>query len=263
MTTTATAVRERPILFSDEMVRAILEGRKTQTRRVVHPQPPCEEDGNPFAGSLFGPEWFEPAAEDRNGDLIPGDPVFGAYDEDGEWGALCRYGAPGDRLYVREAWAVVPSLPGSAPRGTAHGGDDHGAPRHIHAGDGSGITYRASWNGNPSGFRWRPSIHLPRWASRLTLEITDVRVERVQEISEEQVFAEGVQIPVSEDGRPLLRLAGGSGPAPAAYLTKGFTERDFVRAHFAALWDGINKKRGFGWDANPWVWAITFRRVED
>jgi hypothetical protein len=104
-------------------------------------------------------------------------------------------------------------------------------------------------------------MQIPRWASRLTLEITEVRVERLQEINEAGVFAEGVQIPINaETGNPLLRL---SGPfAPALYLSAGYTSADLIRAHFASEWDTAHARRGFGWDANPWVWVIGFRRVE-
>ncbi len=90
------------------------------------------------------------------------------------------YGRVGDRLYVRETWAVVPSV------------TDNG-PKHKAKGDGTGATWRAAWQDNPSGFKWKPSIHMPRWASRITLEITGVRVERLQDISGDDAIAEGIE----------------------------------------------------------------------
>jgi hypothetical protein len=161
----------------------------------------------------------------------------------------CPYGAPGDRLWVREAWSVNGI-------GVLIAGDV------IHSAE---IGYRAdggeiSWECPPAFYErendreafgvrstaWRPSIHLPRWASRLTLEIVDVRVERLQSISVADAEAEGWggYLNSAIPGDDLLCY--GNGP----------------RTWFRKLWDSINAARGFGWDANPWCWAITFRRVE-
>ena len=93
-------LKERPVLFKGDMVRAILEGRKTETRRIVKPQPP--ED----VGKIYGPEEYVPAKYDRYGDMYPGKPIFGIYDEDGDYGVKCPYGQVGDRLWVRETWFV-------------------------------------------------------------------------------------------------------------------------------------------------------------
>ena len=188
----ATAVKERPILFSAPMVCAILEDKKTQTRRAVNPQPWLEPDG------ALG--WRS------KGDYI-------------EWnngrGDLSPYGVPGDRLWVRETW---------------HHEDAScfdpkcGQPTHI--------FYRVT-EPYPESIRWRPSIFMPRWASRITLEITDVRVQRVQEISYEDQLAEGFEV-----GHP-------AGPLH----------------WFQGLFDFLNKKRGYSWASDPWVWVIEFRRI--
>lgn len=169
---------ERPILFSGPMVRALLDGTKTQTRRVARPK-----------------RSIEPMTDE------------------------CPYGAPGDRLWVRETFAIY-----------ANGS----------------VVYRASAEGlDPRSeqvlcARWLPSIHMPRAASRLTLEITDVRVERLQKISEADAEAEGV-----------------------AFMRKHPDIDETLTASqlYAALWDSINEKRGYGWDANPWVWVVSFKVV--
>lgn len=179
-------VSERPILFSGEMVRAILEWRKTQTRRV------CAAPG-----SLCS----------------------------------CSYGSPGDRLWVRETFSI----------------------------DDDVVFYRATDHPD-CGQPWKPSIHMPREASRISLLIIDVRCESLQDISEEDCKAEGVIIPASRESRSvLLRVSGKH--APGDYL-RGSSARDWYRAHFASLWDRLNAKRGFSWSSNPRVWVIKFRRIE-
>jgi hypothetical protein len=186
-------MKERPILFSGPMVQAILDGRKTQTRRVVKPQPEYWEqtggyhyplDKKPYRGA--------PVGRVRSIDEY-----------------RCPYGQPGDRLWVRETW-------------------------HQYAG--GEVIYRADYG--PESYQagakgWRPSIFMPRWASRITLEITGVRVERVQDISADDARAEGVSAP---DVLP--------------------------RSKFATLWDSINAKRGYGWDMNPWCWCVEFKAVQ-
>ena len=177
-------MRERPILFSGPMVRALLDGRKTQTRRVVKPQPPTERD---FRGATFG---LDRAIADgvkmysqNDYARLPKHPtdwsligsVGVARDAGFPLRYRCPYGAPGDRLWVKETHAIVPRTAYAMSDGvqqTLKPGDDHDA-----------AVYAAGWERSKPG-RWRPSIHMPRWASRLTLTITDVRVQRLQDISE-------------------------------------------------------------------------------
>lgn len=209
-------MKERPILFSGTMIRAILDGRKTQTRRILKSQPP--------SGALCVAVFHHPDprthfwANDRSGLL--------------DWAQACPYGEVGDRLYVRETWQ--------------HSNHPFGAYENDCL-----IFYRADYLHDPLGpdlersadgirREWRPSIHMPRAASRITLEVTGVRVERLQEISEEDAIAEGLIVPMYEQD--------GSGPT--------------YQCAYRHLWDDLNTARGYGWDANPWVWVVEFRRIE-
>lgn len=200
-------MRERPIIFSGAMVRAILEGRKSQTRRVVKPQPadyPAMRP-EPRGGRL----WIFMAHSDRPSyQFATGD-------------VSCPYGAAGgSRLWVRETWAANP---------------------HAGAAGQPAVFYRADGpvGGYPTDGPWRPSIFMPRWASRLLLEVTDVRVQRVQEISADDCVDEGID--------------------PSSI--PGVGSDDALRSAFTDLWDSINGKRA-PWASNPWVWCVTFRRVE-
>lgn len=199
-------MRVKPIIFSGPMVRAILEGKKTQTRRVLNPQIVCTPGITPtfswgkFSG-LFPDDWF------GYGNEIDGGLPY----------------QPGDILWVREAWRALQS-------------NDCLAPRHL-ADDRSKVTYEAdSENRNPlwAFGKFRQGMHMPRWASRLTLEVTEVRVQRLQDISRGDAMDEGC---------PFPNMA--AGPNPCDW--------------FADLWNSINEKRGFGWGANPWVCAVTFQ----
>ena len=222
-------MKERPMLFSAPMVRAILDGRKTVTRRIVKPVKFYPDFG--CAVGQVGGAWRygSPAAlglRERGdhwsvvlkGDVLQRMCTSEAYG----WGAGagCPYGVPGgDRLYVRETWAAPHAY-------------DHLPPRLIP--QDARIHYAATED--RGGLLWRPSIHMPRWASRITLEITGVRVERLQGISEADAIAEGV--------RNSLHLPGGR----------------FARENFEHLWWTIN---GDGsWESNPWMWVIEFKRVE-
>lgn len=167
------ATKERPIIFSTAMVECLLDGCKTQTRRVF--VPPGDEP--------FDVGFYHPTCVKRDGEEYPGPEVFGASCAD--WGVKCPYGAPGDELWVRETWA--------APQAHNH------TPASMFAG--SAVWYEAG-NGKEGPHssdrvcvrgRWRPSIHMPRWASRLQLRVKAVRVERLQEISEADAKAEGYE----------------------------------------------------------------------
>lgn len=242
-------VRERPIIFSAPMVRAILAGRKTQTRRVMKPQPS---------------EGWEPHAYDDLHKMVDGEFVFrneepvvvgwGPVDEEGYEGHRSPYGRPGDRLWVRETWkpVEVDVRTGDKPWQVKHGVDGilYKANNFFipientpEAGEAWGEAY------HPRGEVWRPSIHMPRWASRLTLEVVDVRVERLQAISEEDARAEGIT-----DGGCLN--CGNPEPCECPYPTPD------ARDAFIGLWDSLNAKRGHAWDANPWVWVVEFKRVQ-
>ena len=246
-----TAIVERGIIFSAEMVRAILEDRKTQTRRVAR-FIPLAPGANLLASSL------------RVGDYCTGDFELGQvlYSMGGScWQQrterlFCPYGKVGDRLWVRETFAFRRDV-----------NDDTEKAKHY-------AKYRAScnptaspcdsgdWHQYPA--RWTSPIHMPRWASRITLEITNVKVERVQEISAEDAVAEGVQYPVKEAGnRKVTPMICISNPLLTRRLgNEPYSHESLMVAHFAALWDSINEKRGFGWDKNPWIWAISFRRIK-
>lgn len=200
-------LKERPILFSGPMVRAILQGKKTQTRRIIKPQP--RWDGDLW---WLGDKYFL-SVEAMKDHLFHN--VYGT--KGTPYGSLYEFG--GDRLWVRETWGLHDTEPKDGP-------------------DGAHVYFRAT-DGDRHELRyqlWRPSIFMPRWASRITLEIDDVRAERLQEITEEDAIAEGAQ------------CAG----VPASLTNRGA---------FAKLWDTLNASRGFGWNQNPWVWVIEFRRI--
>jgi hypothetical protein len=193
------------------MVRAILDGRKTQTRLVVKGQ--CEHT------------------------IMEHDGAICRHCDHGSGYYKCPYGGPGDRLWVREKWRPFfwdedlwdcIEYKADGTRIKPQGLDEDTGHRFSDMCDA----------GDPNP-RWRPSIHMPRWASRITIEIVKVRVERVQEISLNDIEAEGTPYSLHQERRPV-----GSR-----------TEQ------FAELWDSINAKRRFGWSVNPWVWVIEFRRI--
>ena len=214
---TEIATKERPILFSGPMVKAILEGKKTQTRRVVKPQ---------YSTPRVPPQHMEPWLIDgeqqynEDGDKLPMWAGFHPdYSGEAKW-FTCPYGGPGWRLWVRETWMAehFPSTPGEVYY-------------HYRADD------TAAARGWTAAQMWKPSIHMPRRASRLLLEVVDVRVERVQDISEADAEAEGI-----EPKEPYNVVS--------------------ARYRFGQLWNSINGARGYGWAANPWVWVVEFRRLE-
>lgn len=183
-------MKERPILFSGPMVLSILEGRKTQTRRVVTPQPLADEAMHKSGHGRDDLYWVGRLRDSENAWRI----------------VRCPYGVPGDRLWVRE---------------TFH--DAGGYP-----------IYRADEPGPDLEIRWSPAIHMPRWACRLVLEVTAVRVERLQQIGDLDAMREGCEQWADTDGA--------------------------FRASFCHLWDSINAKRA-PWASNPWVWVVSFDRV--
>lgn len=212
-------MKEKPILFSGPMIRAILSGSKTQTRRVVK-LPSQKMDYTPWQHPQYG---LITAWSDKRGGL----------------NVYCPYGKRGDRLWVRETHAIVPATAYRMSPGVAYRVSPDGH---------SWAVYREGWDRCQPG-DWKPSIHMPRWASRLTLEICSVRVQRLQEISAEDAIAEGL---VCEPEDISVRFGAEPGK---------MTNRTPVAA-FARLWDSLNKARGYGWQSNPYVWAIEFRRLE-
>lgn len=235
-------MKERPILFSAPMVRAILEGRKTQTRRIVTTRHPLQfiggrgEEADPARwGWLFdGP--------DHHGYMVIGRGLDERFDH-GCTSIPCPYGEPGDRLWVKETHAqfmVGEGMDRPVPQCVAY--------RATCDADG-GFDYA---NGRSEVMRlkvtkWTPSIFMPRWASRVTLEVAEVRVQRLQEISEDDARAEGVESIILE--RKVY---------PSKHAATA--EMPSFRAAFERLWESINGKRA-PWSSNPWVRAITFRRI--
>jgi hypothetical protein len=217
MTMPTTAVKERPILFSGPMVRAILSGAKTQTRRIVKPQPKHDQfELCNFAKSKVARDGTSYPAEDER---------FGICDVDGEWSIECRHGQSGDRLWVRETFFCVTGEPGPID-----------------------CRYQADYAIGDFKGLWKPSIHMPRWASRITLEITGVRVERLNEISEADAMAEGIHKFHS------LELYGYDPNGTPGQMVGGTA----IEA-YALLWESINGPGS--WAANPWVWVIEFAKV--
>ena len=228
---------ERPILFSAPMVRAILAGIKAQTRRVVKPQPANDPAKHhpiePYHNGRGGWNWVLAATGHGIGDPFP-----------------CPYGAAGDRLWVRETWQADPIIDD-----TWASTQWHGCPKDARIADlperfhhPRFCNYKADWlHGD---IRWRPSIFMPRWASRITLEVTGVRVERLQEISAKDIVAEGSVNRAHDDQfghNPVSQFDG------KVYLD--------LKSLWTAGWESINGKGS--WAANPWLWVVEFRRVVD
>ncbi|EMO9845321.1 hypothetical protein RWC52_000301 [Pseudomonas aeruginosa] len=203
-------MKERPILFNDQMVRAILEGRKTATRRIAKPVK------HPDLGNIYAPGALMLEREPQH--VID---------------RACPYGQPGDRLWVREAWQgpLISDEEQAANQSWWKDMTKFQNPGHC--------AYRASGDDNeyvdPDGYfhcKWKPSIHMPRWASRILLEITAVRVERLHDLSDPGALAEGVSHSEMHSGDSLVDV-------------------------FARLWEST----GGDWAANPWVWVVEFKRV--
>ncbi|WP_285409265.1 hypothetical protein [Pseudomonas sp. FR229a] len=254
-----TAIKERPILFSAPMVRAILDGRKTVTRRPVKGWQVPTEDTTVAAGERH--RWMAIAQRDpRYGFGVFG-PTEAECAKELEEFAPCPYGRRGERLWVREAWqdvhpvqvidrysqpgrAGIPGPPGVTYQTIYRADGDYPPVHYTHE-----HPYRCLEPDPNHGFRgaansgwtgWTPSIHMPRWACRIVLEITDVRVERLQDISRADIRAEGLQCPpelASDDVSPNYR--------------------DWYPAAWKELWNST----GGDWDANPWVWVVEFKRV--
>lgn len=203
-------MKERPILFSAPMVRALLDGSKTQTRRALRVQP---LDVLPMEGDKAGCQWVGLMTRDP----APKGTVF-----------RCKFGVPGDLLWVRETWYC----------------DDYRVQKGPYLEVDGARELTVYFADNPRPYEaeqpiWRPSIHMPCWASRILLEIVSVRVERLQDISEADARAEG-----TPGGHSAIQ----DYPYAATPIE-----------HYRWLWDLINGASR--WDANPWVWVVEFKRV--
>jgi len=215
------------------MVLAILDGSKTQTRRIVKPQPEPWSNG----WSWKRTNKYEYSA--TSGNKAKSDHCMAEY-----IARHCRHGQPGDQLWVRETFAIVPRTAYAMSKGVEQ------IPRPDN--DHDAAIYRARFDRAHGGIRWRPSIHMPRWASRITLEITGVRVERLQEISDADAIAEGVEPwTIGEGWREY-------GLTEAQEMTVNYP-MPTARRSFQSLWQSINGASS--WDANPWVWVIEFKRA--
>lgn len=210
-------IKERPILFSAPMVRAILEGRKTVTRRPV----------KGIALEWLRPDGFTPefTADPRN--------------------QLCPYGQPGDRLWVRETTEIDEQT-------------SDGVVLSRYSADGEPVLYSDSddpeYDGTVAHWdyprRSRPSIHMPRWACRILLEITAVRVERLQDISDAQIGAEGIDLDALADGQDRYDMC---------HAGSGAEGRPTLQTAWRHLWQSVNGLES--WTTNPWVWVVEFKRV--
>ncbi len=257
---------EHPILFSGRLVRAILDGRKTQTRRVMRRQPEigpllveCKTCGRHkhLRGRSMAPETAQNLCdwecsgysdEPYSSDLHPGE-SRGDFGFPTGWEGICPYGSLGDQLWVRETfhygwvddeWHYNDMEGYSQTESRWVRCDDRDEDRVWYAADGSPPKNDDVYDG------WAdektPSIFMPRWASRIQLEVTGIRIESLQDISMDDVRAEGVVMPAMPDE------PGDDYPDPWEV--------------FAGLWDGINAKRGYGWETNPWIWVVEFRRLD-
>lgn len=268
-------VKERPTLFIAPMVRAILAGTKTQTRRLaaekLRIRPRRVIMGDVFPGEqriaetpAVGPTQTYAATLNPHGAVcavLPDGTKLGM--KPGEFDFVCPYAdgrtyldegnwrvdtAADQRLWVKETWQA---LHVSVDPETGHADDVESAPKipKDNAGRWWSVAYAATdpaadEHKDDRGFTWRPSIFMPRWASRITLEVTGVRVERVQDIGETDILAEGVTVD---------RVAEWTGTP--------WSDMPTLHHAWRVLWDSINADRA-PWASNPWVWAITFRRVQ-
>lgn len=226
-------MKERPILMTPENAQKVFDGTKTQTRRILKSQP------WEWLRRIDGPAFYAPTkVNKRTGEEYPGDDVFGVYDHTGEWGCVCPFGRPGDRLWIREAWAPCDAC-------------------HMEIYKGQGVRNCPHCDESASGLKFTPSIHMHRWVCRTVVELTKVWVERVQDIQEEDAGAEGAAFMCSQCGCDLDTQEGSEVHAACDDLD---CNQGSYREGFRRLWNSINGKGS--WALNPWVWVLTMRKVE-
>lgn len=236
-------MKERGMIFNGEMVHAILDGRKTQTRRIMKPQPePCPREGHWWPSNVFK-TMLHIEEEMQNGK--------------GGWGGLvgdaCPFGDVGDRIWVRETFSCIGNEDGHPVDAKGNLCSREEAQRIYRASAVQKPNNYGLWS-SPDGFDfegvWTPSIHMPRWASRILLEITHVRIERLNAISEEDAMREGIdadRLTESKDNYDCI-------------ADHNMTGRPSAKGYFSDLWQSIYGEES--WAANPWVWVIEFKRVE-
>lgn len=223
-----TEVKDQSLSFKAPMICAILDETKTQTRRLVKPQPPSREFMMGRSGTDIG--MYQPKPDENLWRLtgavgVAREKMGSDFPKSSAW--KCPCGIVGDRIWVRETWKATGLFGGEKPSRT------QACSRFV---------YAASKEFEKAGdtfFRWRPSIHMPRWASRITLEITEVRAERLNEISHSDVLAEGIR--------------------EASAVQYG-SYQDDTRENFQHLWESIYGPGS--WKMNPMVWVIGFKRIE-
>lgn len=286
-------MKERPIIFDAESVTSILSGIKTQTRRVVKPQPvvPVNDavgmydardvcyiesiDEGVVLWEKHQKEWGMP--QSIIDDSRPGGIEY--------WREVCPYGGPGNLLWARETWRMVGWTDDFVGAVIGYRADSEKLWRESPDSDewedwvlreierfsrlpGVVLEDGEYEIDDESNIPWRSPIFMPRWASRITLEITDVGVERLQDISQEDALEEGVETDLW-DQAVVARDYSGEGKWFESWgcddtdTTKFVPYEEIARASFASRWDSINSKRGYTWESNPWVWVIEFERVED
>jgi len=239
-------VSARPVLFNGAMVRAILAGAKTQTRRLVKPQP--QEGADPRWTWCVSSTNRSDVGAFHCGVIAPDGNSFTDRGRERQTAYRCPLGAPGDDLWVRESAYIAP--PHFGDRNATDLIDDKGRPRVV--------GYAASTDADAVrcahyyGVKLTPSIHMPRWASRLTLRVTSVRVERLHAITEDDARCEGIR-GYTRGGTPRY-APGGRGGSEWPWEECQPTAREA----FAKLWRGINGAES--WEANPWVWVVSFER---
>jgi len=254
---------EHPIIFSTEMVRAILDCRKTQTRRIIKPQPISTE----MCPAVVMMDVHSPSGLSWHSDMY------------GTNYLKCIYGKVGDTLWVRETWLLNGS--GNTLRIQYKASDSEyrpddkkwcgrlvskHAPEHINEAQSMWDRHNEKIKGHK--IPWRSPRFMPKWAARIFLEITNIRVERLQDISEDDILAEGIE----GFGWDYVESSDGTGDKfmywndpkqdMPNWCPRNTTSCECIEDVFSWLWDSINAKRGFGWDKNPWVRVIEFKKVD-